>query len=112
MAFEIETYTNAAGVRCMRLRQVGADDPPAPSNLARIRPGEVLASIMVPVEAGRGTTRSSIIRAPVAPVQQPTADDLKIAAMLGVSPEAFAAQRALERKHGRWTSGPVNEGDE
>lgn len=70
----------------------------------------------VPVQTGRGSTQSAIIHAPVAPsrpvvhvVQQPTADDLKIAAMLGVTPEAFAAQRQAERSGtngaGKWNSG-------
>jgi hypothetical protein len=116
MAVEIEHYTDSQGRACMRLRKLG-DDPPEPSNLARIRPGETLAHVMTPIEAARGTTRSSIVHMP-APSRAPgalTDEDRQVAAMLGVTPEAFAAQRRAEQTGAggasRWRSGAAG-GDE
>lgn len=111
MAIEIEHYTDSQGRACMRLRNLG-DDSPAPSNLARIRPGETLAHVMTPIEAARGTTRSSIVHLPQsAPSRAPgalTDEDRQVASLLGVRPEAMAEQRVQESRTGRWTSGPVN----
>jgi hypothetical protein len=112
VAIEIEHYTDSEGRACMRLRKLG--DDPAPSNVTPLRAGEVLASVMVPVEAARGTTRSAIVHMPIA-APQPTPDELKIAALLGITPQDFARQRARERSGeggaGRWSSGAAG-GDE
>lgn len=91
MAIEIEHYTDSQGRACMRLRQVGSDDPPAPSNLARIRPGEVLASVMVPV-------------APSGPAQI-TEAERAVCRQLGVSESDYLETK--RRQPNKWASEPL-----
>lgn len=104
----------------MRLRKLG-DDPPAPSNVTPLRAGEVLAHVMTPIEAARGTTRSAIVHAPVAPsrpvvhgVQQLTEAERAVCRQLGISEADFQRQRRAEQTGAggasRWRSGAVNEG--
>lgn len=117
MAVEIEHYTDAAGRACMRLKRTG-DEPPESGNVTPLRAGQVLAHGMVPINAGRSGTVSSIVHFPQSAPSRPaqiTEAERAVCRQLGISEADFIAQRRAEQTGAggasRWRSGAAG-GDE